>query len=1009
MEESEPIAYGYIDDSNGFQIIETDMPDHLSFAKNIDIEGDGLKDDYYQVQGNTLGDYFDLVTWIHNGPTEFIQQVKTLPGVMSLDIYASILPQNLTLFDLDHDGLMEFYYYDIGEVTMRIEMLESGTWGEPSLFRDQLVQIGNGTQDEVTGEFYAFGYDLVYSDWNNGDWVDSGGVNYFKLNEEGDIVETFLFEFSFGWYYGLFNYNRLDLDADGFKEYLFAGIGIPYVMYYEGTRFLGLSIVNGIAIQKNFDIFFTDSGYSNNCYYFSEIRDVNGDGLEDMVFDCAIDGLAVALNTAGSGCTDPNACNFTEGVEHLESLCCYGTCGCTDDTAINYNEEATCDNGSCQIGVTGRVYHDVIGNGIFDEGDYGLAFQTVTTSDGSTTYITNEEGCFTAVTGDDNVLLTHVSDPNFPYYSTPSYYQTNLSNGLSVDFGLSINEPLPEVEVFIYHDWYTCDDDVSFYVAYRNRGNTILNGQVEFTYDQLITGHTAISPITSLVANTLTFDFENLMPGQMQLSRVSLHTPDFTFMGEIMDFSATVNGYSNDILSAWGTVDLVFEHGCSYDPNDIQATPNGYTDAHYIEDGTAVEYLVRFQNTGNAPALNVRIDNVIDENLDLSSFQLIANSHDVSVAVNNETRELQFFFNEIMLPDSNENEEASHGFLSYRISIDLPLETGTEIHNTASIYFDNNPAVLTNTTLHTIYNCEDFVTELTVDDSEWCAAQTVHIATAAPWADEYVWSVNGEIVSETNELIITEAGEKQITLVVDNPLCGVFEESLILNLNAVPNQSINASATTICEGEAAELEATYAGDVYSWSIDDEVISTDSVIFATTTGTYQLTTTMGECVQTNSIEIVVTSYPQAIITQSMNVLSATLDANWTYQWYFNNEPIPGAISNTYEIASSGLYQVQISNGLCTQSVETNASFISVAKDIQNDVRIYPNPTRGDLVLTNLDPYIGNTLKMYDLTGRVVFSEKVTTTSLKVKTQEWAEGLYRISLGNQTHLQFVKLDD
>ena len=60
-----------------------------------------------------------------------------------------------------------------------------------------------------------------------------------------------------------------------------------------------------------------------------------------------------------------------------------------------------------------------------------------------------------------------------------------------------------------------------------------------------------------------------------------------------------------------------------------------------------------------------------------------------------------------MLPDSNVNEPASHGFIKFRIQQKASNPTGARIENTAAIYFDYNAPVLTNTTWHTIGN--DFI------------------------------------------------------------------------------------------------------------------------------------------------------------------------------------------------------------------------------------------------------------------------------------------------------------
>ncbi|MBU3676596.1 MAG: T9SS type A sorting domain-containing protein, partial [Chitinophagaceae bacterium] len=63
---------------------------------------------------------------------------------------------------------------------------------------------------------------------------------------------------------------------------------------------------------------------------------------------------------------------------------------------------------------------------------------------------------------------------------------------------------------------------------------------------------------------------------------------------------------------------------------------------------------------------------------------------------------LLFTFAGINLPDSNTNEPASHGFVQYAIKPKGGLSMNTSIENTASIYFDFNPPIVTNTTQNII-------------------------------------------------------------------------------------------------------------------------------------------------------------------------------------------------------------------------------------------------------------------------------------------------------------------
>ena len=69
----------------------------------------------------------------------------------------------------------------------------------------------------------------------------------------------------------------------------------------------------------------------------------------------------------------------------------------------------------------------------------------------------------------------------------------------------------------------------------------------------------------------------------------------------------------------------------------------------YISATQNLEYVIRFQNTGNATAINVTIRDQIDSNLDLNSFEFISSSHPVDVKIES-ISELCFRFENINLP-----------------------------------------------------------------------------------------------------------------------------------------------------------------------------------------------------------------------------------------------------------------------------------------------------------------------------------------------------------------------
>ena len=99
--------------------------------------------------------------------------------------------------------------------------------------------------------------------------------------------------------------------------------------------------------------------------------------------------------------------------------------------------------------------------------------------------------------------------------------------------------------------------------------------------------------------------------------------------------------------------------------------------------------------------LNIVVEDTLSTLLNPATIRPGSSSHPYHFELSDEGL-LRFTFNNIMLPDSNVNEPASHGFVKFRV-LQLPdLSDGSLIENTAAIYFDFNEAIWTNTTFHEV-------------------------------------------------------------------------------------------------------------------------------------------------------------------------------------------------------------------------------------------------------------------------------------------------------------------
>lgn len=177
---------------------------------------------------------------------------------------------------------------------------------------------------------------------------------------------------------------------------------------------------------------------------------------------------------------------------------------------------------------------------------------------------------------------------------------------------------------------------------------------------------------------------------------IVLQTDTFAQIGQQGCFTVSVTPTVGDNDTSNNTLTHCFPIVNSYDPNDKTAYPSGDIDTTQKE----LTYTIRFQNTGNAESQHIYITDTLSQFIDESTFQLLGYSHQPMVQIKGKA--IRFNFPNINLPDSFSNEPASHGYVQYKVKLNSNLPIGTQIDNTAFIYFDFNAPVVTNTTTNTV-------------------------------------------------------------------------------------------------------------------------------------------------------------------------------------------------------------------------------------------------------------------------------------------------------------------
>jgi hypothetical protein len=237
-----------------------------------------------------------------------------------------------------------------------------------------------------------------------------------------------------------------------------------------------------------------------------------------------------------------------------------------------------------------------------------------------------------------------------------------------------------------------------------------LKANVELTLDSRLSYATKADENTpnSISGQTLKWDSISVESGKSVLLKVYATLDVNTALGTLLQSTAILYLGVPDDFSDNNTVTLKSEVTGSYDPNDKLVTPQGAFTDGYVRDTTAFEYTINFQNLGTDTAFTVVVKDVIDKDLNITTLNMIDASHNYQMSIKGDT--VIWTFNDILLPDDKVNEPASHGFVRFFIKQKANNPLGTEITNQAAIYFDFNPAIITNTTENIVNN--DMVTAI---------------------------------------------------------------------------------------------------------------------------------------------------------------------------------------------------------------------------------------------------------------------------------------------------------
>jgi Leucine-rich repeat (LRR) protein len=446
---------------------------------------------------------------------------------------------------------------------------------------------------------------------------------------------------------------------------------------------------------------------------FNQLTSLNGSGLTSIQ-SLSFDNNPLTSLFIKNGINEPFL--YFEENPGLLYICADDSQLSTIQTQLNTLGYTNCVLNSYCSFVPGGTFYTIQGNTKYDSDNNGCSASDFGTSnfkfnitDGTTTgsLISNTTGAYSIpVQSGTHVLTPVLENPTYFTVSptTVSVTFPTQTSPFNQNFCLTPNGSHPDLEVTLLPvNAARPGFDTHYKIIYKNKGTNMQSGTVNLTFNDAVLDLVTANPVaSSQTTNNLSWAFTNLVPFEIReiAFTLNVNTPLETPAvngGDILNYTTAITSTGTDDTPLDNTFALNQTVVNSFDPNDKTCLEGATITTSMV--GNCVHYMIRFENTGTYPAENIVVKDMIDATkFDVSTLVPTSGSHPFVTRIT-ETNKVEFIFENINLPFDDANND---GYVAFKIKTKPTLVVGNTFSNTASIYFDYNSPIVTNTANTTV-------------------------------------------------------------------------------------------------------------------------------------------------------------------------------------------------------------------------------------------------------------------------------------------------------------------